>query len=143
MKRLITIILIMALVMPAVASAKLSILGCYSLFIDADLYNSFFNADWGYESMWISVLIMSDGNTAYYQKEEWSNDEHITTGLTKCSYSVKSGKFTLSFKNGEILSGYYDDETDDMWLKFGGTGGAYFRLSPVHYFDLSADFKGE
>lgn len=141
MKRLIAFILIMTLAVPAAALAELSVLSCYSLFIDADMYNSFFNAGFDYESMWLSVVIMSDGQTAYYQKEEWSNGERITTGLTKCDYSVKSGKFTLSFKNGEVFSGYYDDESDDMWLRLGGSGGAYFRLSPVHYFNIATDFK--
>ena len=138
MKKLIAIILILALLVPAVSSADLSVLSCYSLFIDAEAYNSFFNAGWDYDSMWVSVVIMSDGKTAYYQKEEWTDGERITTGLTKCAYSVNSGKFTLSFSNGEVLSGYYDENDEDMWLNL---GGAYFRLCPVHYFYITKDFK--
>ena len=138
MKKLIAIILILALLVPAVSSADLSVLSCYSLFIDAEAYNSFFNAGWDYDSMWVSVVIMSDGKTAYYQKEEWTDGERITTGLTKCAYSVNSGKFTLSFSNGEVLSGYYDENDEDMWLNL---GGAYFRLGSVHYFLITKDFK--
>ena len=140
MKKLIALILILALAVPAIASADLSVLFCYSLFIDAELYNSVFNAGFDYDSMWISVLIMSDGQTAYYQKEEWKNGERITTGLVKGDYSVKSEKFTISFKNGETFDGYFADDDECIWLNL---GGAYFRLGEVHYFDISKDFRSK
>lgn len=138
MKKLIAIILIMAFVVPVAAYADLYVMGCYSLFIDAYAYNSLFNAGFEYDSMWINLIIMSDGKTAYYQKEQWQNGERITTGLTKCDYSVKSGKFTLSFKTGEKFDGYFDEDDDCVWLNL---GGAYFRLGAVHYFEITKDFK--
>ena len=140
MKKLITVILILTLILPATAAygADLYVSSKYSTFVDAELYNAFFNAGFNFDSQLIDLIIMSDFKTAYYSKEEWANGQRITTGMVKCDYAATSGKFTITFPNGEVFDGYYDDNGEDVWLNL---GGAYFRLCPVHYFDISKDFK--
>ena len=138
MKKLITIILILAMILPAAAIASTCVSDVYTLFIDADMYNRLYKSGFDFDSMVFDLIVMSDGKTAYYSKQTWKNGMRTTTDVVECRITSDSSSFTLSFPDGSTLSGYYDPDQNGVWINLGGT--AYFRFSSVHRYDVSEDY---
>lgn len=138
MKRLITIILILALILPATAIATNCVSDVYTLFIDADMYNRLYKSNFDFDSMVFDFIVMSDGKTAYYSKQTWTNGIRTTTDVVECSIVSDSSTFTISFPDGSSFAGYYDPDQNGVWIDL---GGAYFRFAPVHRYDVSEDYN--
>ena len=142
MKKLITIILILALLLPAAASAVTCVAGVYTLFIDADTYNREFNAGFDFDSAVFELVIMSDYKTAYYSRQRWTNGVRDTTDVIECSISFgseMSDPIYLSIPGSLAFEGYMDPDGNGLWLTLGGK--SYFRFNKVPVYDISVDYK--
>lgn len=138
MKKLITIVLILALILPAAAIASNCVSDVYTLFIDADMYNRLYNSNFDFDSAVFDLIVMSDGKTAYYSKQMWSNGIRTTTDVVECRITSDSTSLTITFPDGSSFAGYYDDDQNGVWINLGGK--AYFRFAPVHRYDVTEDF---
>ncbi len=142
MKKLITIFLILALVLPAAASAVNHVTGVYTLFIDADTYNKIYGAGFDFDSAIFELIVMSDGKTAYYSRQMWTDGIRTSTDVIECSISFgseTSDPICLSFPNGQVFDGYMDPAGNGLWLTLGGK--SYFRFNHVPVYDISVDYK--
>lgn len=139
MKKLITIIMAVALVFPAVAGAVTCVSEVYTLFIDADLYNRTYAAGFNYDSMVFDLIIMSDGKTAYYNKQKWVDGYRTTTDVVECVFSSDGETFKLTFPDRSVMDGYYDPDGSSLWLNLGQR--TYFRFYPARRYDISIDYK--
>ena len=142
MKRFFTFILIIALILPAaVCSAdREMLLAQYTLFIDGDFYNSFFNVDFGYDTLVVDIYFFSDFSGCYIHKQEWKDGWRKDYGIVKTTYKKDGDGFKLIYEDGSSTPGKWDENGDDMWLNL---SGAWFRLVPVHSFDIQKDFKAD
>ena len=141
MRKLIAIILTIAVLLPVSALSVNCVSEVYTLFIDADSYNRSFNAGFDFDSMVFDFIIMSDKKTAYYSKQTWTNGIRTTTDVLECvlAYTDTGEKFIIKFPTGEVLDAYYDPEGNGIWIALGKN--AYFRFLPVQHYDVSKDYR--
>lgn len=142
MKKILLVILVLSLVFSssfAFASDR-CVYTLYTLFVDGQFYNEFFNAGFGYDTLIYYFLFFDDFTGGLIMKEEWKHGQRSASEFNYVKYeSSKYGDFTLTFDDGSSFKGYWDKENDeDLWLCFGGD--SYFRLTPVHSFDIQKDF---
>jgi hypothetical protein len=108
----------------------------YALLIDGNFYNEFFGAHFDYDTILLDIYLCDNFRDGYMYKEMWSGGEKTSPGFSAFYYSSTGKDFTLTFKDGSSISGYWDDNDDDIWIS---SGDVYFRLCPVHYFDMNKD----
>ena len=138
MKKLLAILLIFVLAMPAAASAVTHVSDVYVLFIDADMLNRLYNSGFAFDSMFIEFIVMSDNKTAYYSKQTWTYGERTTTDVVECTLvHGDSMSFTINFPDGSKFPAYYD--SGSVCINLGGT--SYFRFYSVNRFDISKDYE--
>lgn len=140
MKRFFTLLLILALVLPAAAysAEREMLLAQYVLFIDGEFYNSFLNADFGYDTLVFDVYFFSNFKGCYIHKQEWKDGLRKDYGVVKTTYVKDNDGFILVYEDGSYTLGKWDENGDDMWLDL---NGGWFRLVPVHSFDIQKDWK--
>ena len=140
MKKLITIILILVLALPAAALAINHVSGVYTLFIDADTYNRKYSAGFDFDSAVFELIIMSDGKTAYYSRQMWKSGVRKSTDVIECEiiYGEVPDQFYLSFPDNSSFDGYFDPDGNDLWLSLGGK--SHFRFSAVPAYDIITDY---
>ena len=141
MKKLISLILALSIILCSFsfAMADRHILTHYSLFIDGEFYNSFFNAGFDFDTQMFDIYLYDDFTGALFCKEEWYRGQRISSGMIEVTYKSSNGSFSLIFDDGSSFDGYWDENDEDLWLNL---GGAYFRFCPVHSFDIQKDLKG-
>ena len=137
MKRFLCLLLVIVL-LPLVALAEDdSLISRYSCFIDGMFYKSFFKDGFSFNSMLIDFYL-TDIDCGYFQRYVWDSNGLTDSGLLSVAYIVNYPKFDLIFHDGSILSGYWDENGDDVWLDM---GAGYFRLKPAPLFNVSTDWK--
>lgn len=140
MKKLLTVVLILSILLPATVcfAEREMLLAQYVLYIDGNFYNSFFNAGFDYDTLVFNVYFLSDFSGCYIHKQEWENGWRKDYSVVKTSYIKDGDGFKLVYEDGSFHSGKWDENGDDMWLDL---NGGWFRLVPVHSFDIQKDFK--
>lgn len=139
MKKVVSVVLVFAIVFSFTSAfADRHLFAHYSLFIDGEFYNSFFNAGFDFDSEVIDFYLYDDFKGGLFSRNKWTNGERISTGLVSADYIRNEDGFTLSFPDGTTFLGYWDQNDEDIWLNM---GAGYFRLCPVHSFDISNDWK--
>ena len=141
MKKLLIVFLVLSFALSssfAFASDRY-IFNHYTLFVDGELYRGMFNADFGYDTLMYDFLLYDDFSGGLLMKEQWNYGQRTNSGYQNVKYEkMGDGNFKLVFEDGSFFPGYWDKENDeDIWLCFGGD--TYFRLSPVHNFDIQKD----
>ena len=139
MKKLITIILILAMLLPAAASAASYVYDVYNHFIDGNYYNRTFGSGFDFDSMLFELIVMSDERTAYWSKQSWTDGIRSATDVIECKFSSNGSTFTISFPDGTEFDGFYDQDGNGVWVCLGSN--TYFRFSPVHSYDAVEDYK--
>ena len=140
MKRIVLIILVFAIVLSvSSAFADKHLFAHYSVFIDGEFYNTFFNAGFKFDTQMYDFYLYDDFSGGLFCKEEWYKGKRSNSGMNEVKYtSTGSGNFKLSFADGSSFNGYWDPENDeDIWICLGGK--TYFRFTPVHSFDIQKD----
>lgn len=141
MKKLIIIILILAMFLPEAASAGTHVDNVYTLYIDAYMYNRTYGSNFDFDSMIFDLIITTDGRTAYYCKQTWKNGIRTTTDMMECKITSNSDTFLLTFPTGEEMDGYYDPEGNGVWMNLGGK--TYFRFVTIPSYDITKDYHKE
>lgn len=139
MKKLLTLILAVTLILPAASSASVCVSNVYTLFIDADTYNRQYGAGFNFDSAIFDLVILSEGKTAYYCKQMWQNGVRTSTDYIECIFTSSGNTFTLTFKDGTVFDGYFDPDQNSVWICFGQN--TYFRFSSVHRYDAVDDIN--
>lgn len=140
MKKLFCLLIVLVVAFSCFSSFALAdkhLFAHYSLFVDGEFYNSFFNAGFKFDTQMYDVYLYDDFSGALFSKEEWYYGQRINYGLKEAKYTSSSSSFTLTFDDGSTISGYWDENDEDMWLNLGGD--SYFRLHPVPSFDIQKD----
>lgn len=141
MKRFLSVFLFLCILFSVSASlADKHLYAHYSLFIDGDFYNKIFNAGFDFDTQMYELFLYDDFSAALFNKEEWYRGQRINYGLKYVTYKNTSDGFTLTFEDGSIIDGYWDENDDDLWLNL---GGVYLRLCPVHSFDIQKDMTSK
>ena len=137
MKRLFSVVLVLCIVFSvSVSFSDRHLYAHYSLFIDGDFYNTYFNLGFDYDTLMYDFYLYDDFSGGLFCKEEWYKGQRINYGLQSLKYEKTASGFSLIFTDGSSYSGYWDENDDDLWLDL---GGAYFRFCPVHSFDIQKD----
>lgn len=138
MKKLLTMILALALILPVAASAATHVSEVYTLFIDAYTLNREYQAGFDFDSMIFDLIVLSDGKTAYYNKQTWTDGIRTATEIVECGFSSDGDDFVIHFPNGDEFKGYFDPDGNGAWVNLGGT--TYFRFSPAAHYDPVGDY---
>ena len=137
MKRFLSVFLFLCILFSVSASlADKHLYAHYSLFIDGEFYNTFYKAGFEFDTQLYDLYLYSDFSGVLFSKEEWYKGQRINYGLEYATYKNTSDGFTLIFDDYSVIDGYFDKDTEDIWLNL---GGAYLRLCPVHSFNIQKD----
>jgi len=139
MKKLTTLLLVLAMILPASSYAVTCVSEAYTLFIDADMYNKQYNAGFDFDSAIFDLIFMSDGKTVYYCRQMWKQGRHSSTDYIECVFSSGNDSFTITFPDGSSFNGYFDPDQNGVWLSLGGK--SYFRFLPVARYNIDEDYK--
>ena len=144
MKKLIAVILILALLLSAAAALSegesFRIVRHYSLFIDGrapQIYTAKGGKLFDFDSFTVDIYLDEEGTNGYYIDTTCTDGLFLTSGMDKIRVMDKWGQLLIIFGNGENIPIEWDED-GSLWLQF---SRGWFRLQQVTGFDVSADWK--
>ena len=142
MKKLITLILILALALPAIALADdpFRITKHYSLHIDTyagDAMTAKGGKVFDFDSETYDLYLASDGTTGYLISTTCTAGLFINSGMAKVSVVDLNGQMFLLDDAGNHRNIMYDED-GDLWIDM---GFHYFRMQLVDHVSIYEDMK--
>ena len=142
MKKLITVTLILALLLPAAAmtdALPFRIVEHYTLLIDSHevSQNAPFNSTvfTDFDSMTLDWYVASDGQTGYIMKTTCMAGVFFNHGIQKITRVDIGDKSYLVDDSGNHMN-IMTDENGEVWIDF---GLSYFRMQKVEHIDAYTD----
>ena len=145
MRKLITIILILALAMPALAMAEskgpLDVEKRYSLHIDS--HDNGFNYGNGsrlftFDSYTLDLYLMTDQKTGYLMETTCIDGIFLSSGTMEVKLVDFNGALRIVYSGGNYLTAEWDENGEDLWVTL--DRGA-FRMQPVAKAHYSNDWR--
>ena len=145
MKKLITIILILALALPALALAEsegpLYVEKHYSLHIDS--HDNGFNYGNGsrlftFDSYTLDLYLMSDQKNGYLMETTCIDGIFLSSGTMEVKLVDFNGALRIVYSGGNYLTAEWDENGEDLWVTL--DRGA-FRMHPVAKAHYSNDWR--
>ena len=142
MKRLITIILILAMIVPAAAVADaVYIARHYAIHIDAtapSLMTPTGGRLFDYDSFTMDLYLANDLENGYMFQTQYASGIFLNSGMIQCKIATIQDKKYLVNGSGDNYPIMDDDETGDLWIDF---GRGFFRMHLVDTFSAGTDWK--
>lgn len=143
MKKLITIIMILALTLPALALADdpMYIDKHYSLFInshDGQFVSGKGGRIFTFDSYTADLFLSSDGKTGYLIETTYVDGIFLNNGMSKVSLVEIGNKTALVYENGDNIEIERDENGRDLWMKM---SRGFFRMRLVDPVDASEDWR--
>ena len=142
MKKLITAILILALLLPAAALAEdLCIARHYAIHIDGTspaLKTQNGGRLFDYDSFTMDLFLTNDLVNGYMFQTKYISGVFLNSGMIQCKIATVQDQKYLVNGSGDNFPIMEDDESDDLWINF---GRGYFRMHLVDIFKSGTDWK--
>lgn len=140
MKKLITVILILALILPAAALAADSYLvEHYALLIDAESAKTGKDASpFDFDSLTIDLYMTADQEHGYLNITRSVYGVFLNDGMIQVRLVDIDGSLYIVTGSGDNFPVRKDDETGDMWIAY---GASFFRMHRVEPFNLYSDWQ--
>ena len=143
MKKLLTLILILALALPALAIADdpLYIDKHYSLFInshDGQFVSGKGGRIFTFDSYTLDLYLCSDQKTGYLIETTYVDGIFLNSGMSKVSLVDIGNKTMLVYENGDNMEIERDENGRDLWIKM---SRGLFRMVLIDPIDASADWR--
>lgn len=142
MKKLVTIILILALLLPAASLADdLCIARHYTIHIDGTspaLRTQYGSRLFDYDSFTMDLFLTNDLVNGYMFQTQYTSGIFLNSGMIQCKIATVMDQKYLVNGSGDNFPIMEDDESDDLWINF---GRGYFRMHLVDIFNSGTDWK--
>ena len=143
MKKLITMLLILAILLPAAALAEdnYRIVKHYALLIDShagDAVPPKGGSYFDFDSLTLDLFLASDDKTGYIIETQCISGIFFNNGMKKVTLVEMNGNTYLVDDAGNHIN-LQTDENGDLWIDFGI--GYYFRMRPVDHVSVYKDRK--
>ena len=147
MKKLITLLLILALALPALALADdekepYSIVKHFALHIDShagDTMTVTGASIYEFDSLTIDLFMASDNKTCYVLQTECSSGFFFNSGMKKYTIYEYSDKLRIADGAGNYLSLQRGETEDELWIDFGY--GYFVRMQLVNHMNILTDIQ--
>lgn len=139
MKKLITIVLILAMLLPAAAcSESLRVVRHYSLLIDSATTASNSGNMFDFDSLTVDLFITSDENLCYYIETTCIAGIFVSGGAVACRMIERGDTMMLVDESGNSRPIRKDESSGDLWIDI---GRGFFRMRLVEPFDIYSDWN--
>jgi len=145
MKKLLAVILILALLLPAAAALadtnSFYIVKHYTLNINGNsgqLVAGKGGKVFEFDSFTVDLYLDAEGKNGYYMETTCMDGLFLSNGTYSCRVADTMHGPRLVLSSGENLAIEFDDENDSVWLQF---ARGWFRLQLAPSFDMYSDWK--
>lgn len=140
MKKIIAIILILAVILPSAAlSEELYIAKHYSILINShELITGKGSASFDFDSLTIDLYIKGDGESGYLNITRCIAGIFLNDGMLPVRIVTIGGEKYIVSDSGSNLTLREDEGSNDLWISY---GNSYFKLHYVEPFNLYSDLQ--
>ena len=148
MKKLLALILILALALPVLALAEdaegdepnLYIIKHFALHMDNPGMFTYgkYNPDFPYDSYTMDLYLASDMRTVYLVETSCASGLFINSGMSKAQLVTIGKETMILYENGDNFVVNWDENGRDMWIKM---NIGMFRLRLVNPVDAEEDWR--
>lgn len=140
MKRIVSLILILAMLLPAAALASNNrIVDHYTVLIDAETTKTGKGASpFDFDSLTIDLYLSSEEGHGYLNIARFIQNIYLNDGMIPVSLVDINGTQYIVNGSGTNIRIRKDEETDDLWIEY---RSHFLRMHRVEPFSLYADYE--